>query len=476
MSLPRLATDDQLQRIYDGALDTLESVGLLVQDDELKHLMLAAGCADGPDGQVQIPRALVEEMLAPRRAKPDVATEPARVDYEPRPGIGGQLAQFYLDPDTETRLPGSRDLLAELVRFGHAWSGGGAGPVLLCRDVPPLVEPMEAVITIGENTTTVTSAYPHTADQVAYLAEMGEILNGAANSLIGICIFLVTPLRMDLRASQLLVDLMGRGAHVWIGTQPASGASSPVTVAGTVVLGVAEILAGWTAAYILDPEAMPSGGICSGTLDMKTADVSYCAPESMLQDLLCVELFRELCGGRCSVAGGSDYTDAKRPGSQKAFEAAFEAITIWMHAGSPPGMGSGLVESGKTFSPVQFMLDHDFGRHVGRFAQGVTFTDDDLALDSIREVGLGIGRNHMATDHTLSGFRSLFDPLLLDRSARADDATEADAEGRLLARAWDEFKAVRARYEPACVGDDKLAALEAVAARAWDDLCDAPRP
>ena len=74
MSLPRLATDDQLQRIYDGALDTLESVGLLVQDDELKHLMLAAGCADGPDGQVQIPRALVEEMLAPRRAHNNILT------------------------------------------------------------------------------------------------------------------------------------------------------------------------------------------------------------------------------------------------------------------------------------------------------------------------------------------------------------------------------------------------------------------
>jgi trimethylamine---corrinoid protein Co-methyltransferase len=335
---------------------------------------------------------------------------------------------------------------------------------------------MEAVLTIARNTDHVSCGYPHYAEQVEYLAELGGILHDDTNRLIGACLFLVTPLRMDHRAGALLAELVRRRAPIWIGTQPAAGASSPVTVAGTVVLATAEILAGWVAAYCLDPEAMPGAGICSGTLDMKVADVSYCAPESMLQDLLCVELFRELCGGRVGVAGCADYTDAKWPGAQKAFESAFEALTIWMYTGSLPSAGNGLVESGKTFSPVQFMLDEDMSRYLGRFARGVTFTEEDLAREEVLSIGLGLEANHMSTEHTYRHFRSLMDPRLLDRSCWRGDAAEAGGEEQLRERAWAAFEAVRARYEPVSVGEERLRACEEVLARAWSGLCGSARP
>jgi len=479
MPLPRLATDEQLQRIYDAAVTTLGTAGFLVQDDGLRAAMLAAGCTEATHPEaVLIPRALVEEMLAPRRANPAPKPDgPARVDWDLRPGLGGQLAQFYLGHPTKRRLPGSRELLAELARFAHVWSeGAGGGPVLLCRDVPPPVEPMEAVLTIARNAGRVACAYPHTAAQVQYLAELGEVLNGDPNSLIGACLFTVSPLRMDRRAGALMVELVRRKAPVWVGTQPVAGASAPVTVAGTVVIGAAETLAGWTAAYALDAEIMPGAGICSGALDMKTADVSFCAPESMLQDLLCVELFRELCGGRCGVAGSADYTDAKWPGLQKAFEAAFEALTMWMYAGFAPFLGSGMIESGKTFSPVQFMLDCELARYVGRFARGVDFGEGDLAFDEIQAVGLGLEETHLGTDHTLARFRSLFDPRLLDRSCWRGDETEAAGEERLLDRAWDAYRSALERYEPASVGEDKLRDAEGIVARAWGELCVCSRP
>ena len=479
MPLPRLATDEQLERILDAAITTLETAGFLVQDDGVRGAMLGAGCTEATHPQaVLIPHALVEEMLAPRRADPAPKPDgPTRVDWDPRPGLGGQLAQFYLDHPTRRRLPGSRELLAELTRFAHVWSeGAGGGPVLLCRDVPPPVEPMEAALTIARNAGRVACAYPHTASQVPYLADLGAVLNDDPNSLIGACLFTVSPLRMDRRAGALMVELVRRKAPVWVGTQPVAGASAPVTVAGTVVIGVAEILAGWTAAYALDPEIMPGAGICSGTLDMRTADVSFCAPESMLQDLLCVELFRELCGGRCGVAGSADYTDAKWPGLQKAFEAAFEGLTMWMYAGSAPFFGSGMLESGKTFSPVQFMLDCDLARYVGRFARGVDVGEADLALDEILDVGLGFEGAHLGTDHTLTRFRALFDPRLLDRSCWRGDEAEAGSEASLLDRAWEAYQSVLARYEPVSVGEDKLRDAEGIVARACSDLCGTVRP
>jgi trimethylamine--corrinoid protein Co-methyltransferase len=338
------------------------------------------------------------------------------------------------------------------------------------------VEPLEAVLTIAECTDHVGSAYVHQAEQVPYLAEVGEILHGDGREFLSMCLFTVTPLRLDRRAGALLRELLARGVRVWVGTQPAAGVSAPVTPAGAVVLGAAEILAGWVAAFVLDPTVMPGAGICSGVLDMKTADVSFCAPEAMLQDLLCVELFRERLGGRCHVAGQAGYTDAKWPGSQRAFEAAFEALTVYAYAGSSPGTGSGLLESGKTFSPVQFMLDHEFARYLGRFARGVSLDDEDIALEAILEIGLGLTRNHLTSEHTLARFRALYQPTLLDRSFWHSDADTAASEERLLAAAWREYQAVRERYEPASVGEEKLHALRGVLDRAWQGLGSAPRP
>lgn len=478
MALPRLATDEQLERISEAALKTLETVGFLVQDEPLRGSMLAAGCEEGREGALRIPRELVEGMLTPRLADPETPPDgPPRIAGEPRAGIGSQIAQFYLDPETRRRLPGSRELLSELARFGHVWQPGSAvGPVLLCRDLPPPVEPLEAMLTIAENTDRVGNSYVHSADQVPYLAEIGSILRGDPKSFLAMCLFTVTPLRLDRRAGALLRELLRLGAPVWIGTQPAAGASAPVTVGGTVILAAAEILAGWVACFVTDPEVLPGAGICSGVLDMKTANVSYCAPEAMLQDILCVELFRELYGGRCSVAGGAGYTDAKWPGTQKAFELAFEALTLYAYTARGPSVGSGLLESGKTFSPVQFMLDNEFGRYLGRFAAPLDLSPQALALDAVLDVGLGLTKSHMTTDHTLEHWRSLYHPAFLDRSAWQGDEREAASEQRLLEAAWQEFRAVWERSEPASVEDAKLRAIRGVVHRAWHELCSSERP
>jgi len=475
MALPRLATDEQLRRILDAALQTLETVGFLFQDDDLRARVVEAGGTGGPQGQVFLPRRLVEEVLTPRRAEPEGVPPPGGGRSDGRhAGIGCQIAQFYLDPQTGERLPASRALLAEVVRFGHVWQPGqGIGPALLCRDVPPPVEPLEGVLTIARHTDRVGDGYVHFAEQVPYLAELGRILRDDARALLGMCVFMVTPLRMDVRACRLLTKLVEMGVPPWLGTQPAAGVSAPVTVPGTVVLAAAEILAGWAAAFTVDPQARPGAGICSGVLDMKTANVSYCAPEAMLQDLLCVELFRELCGGRVHVAGGAGYTDAKAPGTQKGFELAFEALATHAYTGHGPWAGSGLLESGKTFSPVQFVLDDELGRYLGWFAGGVDFGGEALALDSILGVGLGLGRSHLSTDHTLAHWRSLYEPRLLDRACLREGEEPGQAEQRLLAAAVERFREVRAAYEPASVPEEQLAAAERVLQDAYRELCGA---
>ena len=122
MPLPRLATDEQLDRLHEAALRTLEEAGFLVQDEELMERMIAAGGSAGPKGQVLLPRDLIGRMLEPRLADPEVPPDgPPRIDSEPRAGLGSQLAQFYLDPDVSRREETTTEHLIELTRFAHVW-------------------------------------------------------------------------------------------------------------------------------------------------------------------------------------------------------------------------------------------------------------------------------------------------------------------------------------------------------------------
>ena len=65
-----------------------------------------------------------------------------------------------------------------------------------------------------------------------------------------------------------------------------SGASAPITPAGAAAVGLAEILGGWTILRALGVAPPYSGGIASGSMNMRTGAVSFGSPEAMVQDLM----------------------------------------------------------------------------------------------------------------------------------------------------------------------------------------------
>ena len=133
-------------------------------------------------------------------------------------------------------------------------------------------------------------------------------------------------------------------------------------------------------------------------------------------------------------------------------------------------MGSGLLESGKTFSPQQFILDQELGSFLWAMESGIEVSGETLALDEIASVGSGIGGNHLETEHTLRHFRGLWMPEFLDRSVWQGDAWEAQADQRLLEKAAQRFHEVVARYQPPEVDREMLRRVRAVIARARKEL------
>ena len=474
-----ILTDSDLDRLADGALSVLERAGVMYQSEVILGALEAAGAAvDRASQRARLPRRMVEETIDRQRCRagprepPATRREPGPADGS-LPGIQNQVAQFYYDHERGERRIGNRQDLVRMVQFGEALDQRlPVDQVLLMHEEPAPVEPLEALAVILEHTSRPGSVYPHFAEQFPYLEEIGEICEADPYRFLTGGIFMVSPLRMDRRACDYMVGMVRRKLPCGVGTQPVSGVSAPVTRAGAVVVGAAEILAGWAAATALDPELpLAWGAICSGSVDMPTGNVTFCSPESMVQDIGCVELFRRRLGGHVSVAGGSDYTSAKLPGYQAGFEKAFEAMAISAYTGGHARLGAGLLDSGKMFSPLQLLLDREFQSFLWRFAAGARVGEEEIALDPITSIGSGIGASYLDSAHTLRHYReNLWFPALMDRGVWRGEREEEHPDEKLLERARAQFQEVMSRYRSPEADQGMLARVRQVVDRARRDL------
>jgi trimethylamine--corrinoid protein Co-methyltransferase len=470
-----LFTESDLDQLADAVLATLARAGAMYQSDAILDALEAVGAMVDRSAHIaRLPRSLVESFIEIQKRKP--RPEMPRWELSPTegalPGITLQVAQFYYDHERGTRRPGNREDLVRMVQFGEALDERQpVSQVLVMREEPPEVEALEAALVLLEHTSRPGDVYPHFATQFPYLEEIGELCAGDPNRFLTGGIFMVAPMRMDRRSCDYMVETSRRRLSRGVGTMPVAGISAPVTRAGAIVIAACDIIAGWAAAMALDPDLPVSGGICSGSVDMATGNVSFCSPEAMLQDLGCVELFRRRFGGQVGVAGGADYTNAKFPGYQAGFEKAFEAMAIAAYTGSHPYMGAGLLDSGKMFSPIQLLIDRELQAFLWHFAARPKVDAEHIALDTVISIGPGIGESHLESEHTLKHYRqNLWFAQLLDRRVWRGDADEAQPDRWLLERAQGQFNEIMSRYQPPPVDRDMLAKAREIVNRARNAL------
>jgi len=87
--------------------------------------------------------------------------------------------------------------------------------------------------------------------------------------------------------------------------------------------------------------------------------------------------------------------------------------------------GQGVLESGRTISPVQLLLDRALGKAVQNLGQPIEVTPETIAVDTIFDVGIALKTNYLHSDHTLHNFReNTWIPEFIGRSGC--DGAESD--------------------------------------------------
>lgn len=97
--------------------------------------------------------------------------------------------------------------------------------------------------------------------------------------------------------------------------------------------------------------------------------------------------------------------------------------------------GLGMIEMGMTIDFGQLVMDNEFARMIKHAVKGVLVNDETLAVDVIREIG--VGKDFLSHESTYKYMRSQSQPSLIDRNMREDWAAagSTDIYQRSLAQA-----------------------------------------
>lgn len=128
--------------------------------------------------------------------------------------------------------------------------------------------------------------------------------------------------------------------------------------------------------------------------------------------------------------------------------------------------GLGMIEMGMTIDFGQLVMDNEFAGMIKHTLQGIPVNDETLAVDIIREIG--IGRDFLSHETTFNHMRSQSKPELIDRRTREDWV--ADGSKDLYRRALEEAKHILETHEPDPLSREAIATIRSIVEDAEAEL------
>jgi trimethylamine--corrinoid protein Co-methyltransferase len=223
----------------------------------------------------------------------------------------------------------------------------------------------------------------------------------------------LTPLKYDERMLAAMVEYAENRQPVIAASLAMAGSTSPVTLAGTLAVQNAEVLAGMILTQVINPGTPVVYGAASSITAMRYGSLTIGAPESMMIIGASAQLAQKY---NVPVRGGGCLSDAKIPDGQASYEsttlmlgAAVSGINFVLHA-------AGILQYYNAMSFEKFIIDEEICGMVKRIKKGIEVNEDSLALDLIKQVGPG--GEFLTSTHTYKYHRSeYFLPELSDRAA-----------------------------------------------------------
>ena len=416
-----LASDEAVEKIHRASLQVLSETGIKVLHEGARALMKEAG-ADVNDAtlHVHFDEKLIEKHL---KTVPSEFTLYAR-NPQHNLSVGGDQLLFGLmasAPNSSCmdhgRRTGNQKDYRDFLKLGqmHNILHFSGGYPVEPTDIHASVRHLDCIsdfITLTDKTYCI---YSLGHERVADAIEMTRIARGVSREQLASepSVFTIintnSPLQLDIPMMQGVIDMASMNQLVVITPFTLSGAMAPVTIPGALVLQNAEALAGIVFSQMVRPGAPAMYGGFTSNVDMQSGAPAFGTPEYMKAQHIGGQLARRYnIPYRTSNVCAANTVDA-----QSAYESVFSLWGAINSGGHLLKHGAGWLEGGLCCSFEKLILDIDLLQMVAEFLAPIDFSEDELGLRAINDVGPG--GHFFGTDHTQERFKEAFySPILSD--------------------------------------------------------------
>ena len=420
-----LLTQQQVERTHAASLEILENIGLLVRNKKARTILKLHGCREDIETQtIKFPPGVVEKYRA--MLPPSFTFHGRESKYDrtiPQDGpiiVTGSSAPDIIDPLTGRARRARSD---DIARIAH-----------LIQELPAC--DVFSISTLAEDAPqgqfTLARLYPSlkhclkpirsTTRDMEDAAAVMQLLNTVAGSAEAYrqrpfvthhyCP-IVSPLTMDQLSTEAVIFFCEAALPVYPSIVPNAGLTSPMSMAGTLAQGNAEFLAISVLMQMVREGTPTIYATLPTVADMRTGAYASGAIECGMLHMAFAQMARFY---NVPYGGYIGLTNSKINDAQSGYETGM-STTAGVLAGIDMLNMIGLLDALKVFDFAKAVIDDEIAQMLKRLKRGITFSEDELALQVI--VQIKPGGSFMMSPHTAKRMKSeALLPRLADREAR----------------------------------------------------------
>jgi trimethylamine--corrinoid protein Co-methyltransferase len=458
----RVLDEGALDAIVEGALNTLEDVGFVYSFAPALKTVAAAGArVDHGTQKARLPRALVEEALRLTPASVHLPGRTAEHDLTIGPPEGAGVAftvsggGSIADRHTDRQRPLLRADVGEVVTF---------------IDHVPQVDFLNSPLAVADcrrelaGETILAEVLKYARKPIGGCGPIGVDVDkrvqlelaDAAGRVVMNAIGPVSPLSLAPNMCEALMLWAERGWPSLCWSGPSPGANGPATIAGTLTLAVAEIMAQIVLAQTTGPGMPIVAGYSAMLMDMRSGAV-YTGIEGVL---LCNAAAQVLHRFGIPFWSACPMVTGNVAGWQNGMQVGMQAPLLALGGGDIVSFSGGR-SMDCAYAYDQILLDAELIATTRRLLRGVQVDEETQALDLIRQVGPAPG-DYLRSQHTRERHRAeIFVPELFSTTTYA--SWQASGEQDMVTRA-------RTRAEELWATEVEAEPLPDEVCRALDDI------
>jgi trimethylamine--corrinoid protein Co-methyltransferase len=453
--------DQDLKRIIDEAYGLLDRSGMHVYSKTARDYLAKAGAKiDSDDLTVHFPRSLVEDAIATtpssitlcgRNSDHDLVLEGSRVYY----GTGG-TAIYVIDLETNDRRPSTIEdvklnaRLVDALEHIHLFTIN-----VFPNDVKDVHNiDVNRFYWSLRNTSKHIMGGIYSMRGTQQVVEMASMLAGGIEALrerpfVSFITLVISPFKIDGLYGDITCYIAEQGLPVVTPTEPICGTTSPITLAGNVLVHTAETIGGVVLVQAVKKGAPVIAGSVGSIPNLRTMGIVTGAVERGMLNSATAQIAQHLELPFYSTAGNSD---AKTEDMQAGIESAMSNLLVGMSGANYIHDAAGLFDGDLSISYDKLVMDNEILGMCERVLQGIEVTDETLAVDLIENVGPG--GNFLTEAHTVMNMMDEFYiPSLADRTLY--DEWVASGRHTIKDRARQKLDELMATHNPCYITEDQ---------------------